>query len=55
MPCATPTGREAHAGVAADLHVWEGMPHVFLSNVDTLEAATRALDIASAFLSGQLV
>jgi acetyl esterase/lipase len=47
--------RARAASVAADLHVWEGMPHVFLSNVGTLEAATRALDIASAFLRGQLV
>jgi monoterpene epsilon-lactone hydrolase len=47
--------RARAAGVATDLHVWEGMPHVFLSNVGTLEAATRALDIASAFLRGQLV
>ena len=27
------------AGTTAELHVWEGMPHVFASNVGKLEAA----------------
>lgn len=47
--------RARAAGVAADLHVWEGMPHVFPANVGTLEAADHALDLVSAFLIEHLI
>ncbi|WP_437713164.1 alpha/beta hydrolase fold domain-containing protein [Sorangium sp. So ce448] len=34
----------------ADVHVWEGMPHVFPRSLGTFEAARDALDLAGAFL-----
>ncbi|WP_437528411.1 alpha/beta hydrolase fold domain-containing protein [Sorangium sp. So ce726] len=34
----------------ADVHVWEGMPHVFPRSVAAFEAARDALDLAGAFL-----
>lgn len=46
--------RARAAGVAAELHVWEGMTHVFASSVGTLNAAGQTLDMAGAFLAGQV-
>lgn len=37
-------GRLAKAGVVAELHVWEGMVHVFPANLALLRAAREALD-----------
>jgi monoterpene epsilon-lactone hydrolase len=37
-------------GVDATLHVWQGMPHVFPSNVDKLVAANQALEIIASFV-----
>ncbi len=34
----------------ADVHVWEGMPHVFPRSIATFEAAQQALELAGAFL-----
>jgi acetyl esterase/lipase len=45
------TDRALLAGVDASLHVWEGMPHVFESNVGKLAAAGNALDLIGAFFS----
>ena len=42
------------AGAAASLHVWEGMPHVFVSNVQGFQAASQALDLSGEFLTTQL-
>jgi len=42
--------RAGAAGVDAAVHVWEGMPHVFQSNVGKLAAADQALDLLGAFL-----
>jgi acetyl esterase/lipase len=39
-----------HSGSAAELHVWEGMVHVFPANLAVLHAAREALDIAADFL-----
>ena len=48
-------GERAHeAGVEASVHVWEGMPHVFTSNIGTLEAADEALGIMFAFIKDKL-
>ena len=46
--------RARAAGVAAELYVWEGMTHVFAASADTLVAAGQALDMAGAFLAGQV-
>jgi epsilon-lactone hydrolase len=40
----------AESGPAAELHVWEGMVHVFPANLSLLHAAGEALDIAGKFL-----
>jgi acetyl esterase/lipase len=40
------------AGGVAQLHIWEGMTHVFPSNV-SLQAAKDALDEIGAFLRQQ--
>lgn len=40
----------ATSGSTAELHVWQGMVHVFPANVTLLHAARDALDIAGAFL-----
>jgi monoterpene epsilon-lactone hydrolase len=37
-------------GVTIDLHVWEGMPHVFPSNVNVLAAANKAMSEIRDFL-----
>lgn len=38
------------SGVNLDLHIWEGMPHVFPSNIDKLSSAKIALEIAALFV-----
>jgi len=43
------------AGVAVELYVWEGMPHVFAVNIGTLQAAEQALLRVCAFLSENLL
>jgi acetyl esterase/lipase len=40
----------AKSGSPTELHVWQGMVHVFPANVALLEAAREALDIAGEFL-----
>jgi epsilon-lactone hydrolase len=40
----------AQSGLAAELHIWEGMVHVFPANLVLLRAAREALDIAGEFL-----
>jgi len=44
----------AKSGLVAELHVWQGMVHVFPANVALLHAAREALDIAGAFLRRNL-
>jgi len=46
--------RAAEQGTEVSLHVWQGMPHVFPSDVGTLLAADKALDIMGEFLSSHL-
>jgi acetyl esterase/lipase len=41
-------------GAKVELHVWEGMLHVFTSSVATLQAAEQATLMMGAFLSGHL-
>ncbi|MEI2273558.1 alpha/beta hydrolase [Sphingobacterium sp. ML3W] len=36
-----------------DLHIWEGMPHVFPSNLGKLDAAEEALNITASFILWQ--
>ncbi|MGE8429988.1 MAG: alpha/beta hydrolase [Sphingobacterium sp.] len=36
-----------------DLHIWEGMPHVFPSNIGKLDAAEKALTITASFMQWQ--
>jgi acetyl esterase/lipase len=38
------------AGSTAELHVWQGMLHVFPANLALLKAAAEALDIVATFL-----
>jgi epsilon-lactone hydrolase len=45
----------ATAGSFAELHVWQGMVHVFPANLALLRAAREALDIAGNFLHHNLV
>ncbi|MBZ5734084.1 alpha/beta hydrolase [Nocardioides sp. TRM66260-LWL] len=47
--------RAEQAGAEVDLHVWEGMLHVFTSNVASLEAAVRATDHLGGFLATHLL
>lgn len=42
------------AGGEAALHIWEGMTHVFPSNLAQLQAARQAVDMAGAFLRQHL-
>ncbi|WP_219894220.1 alpha/beta hydrolase [Aquisediminimonas profunda] len=42
------------AGGVADLHVWEGMLHVFTSSIATLEAAREAMGGIGSFLASAL-
>jgi epsilon-lactone hydrolase len=44
----------AKSGLAAELHVWQGMVHVFPANLALLHAARKALDVAGAFLRRNL-
>ena len=46
--------RAQAAGVAAELHVWEGLTHVFPGSVGTLLAAGQALDESGTFLTTYL-
>jgi monoterpene epsilon-lactone hydrolase len=46
--------RAAGAGTDVTLHVWEGMPHVFESNVGKLDASGSALDMIGSFLGEHL-
>lgn len=41
-------------GVNVTVHVWEGMPHVFESNIGTLTAASQALDLLGTFVKDRL-
>jgi acetyl esterase/lipase len=42
------------SGSAAELHVWQGMVHVFPANLAVLHAAREALDITDDFLRRNL-
>ncbi len=42
------------AGVDAQVHVWEGMAHGFLSGVGRMNASTQALQLIGAFLTQHL-
>ena len=42
------------SGGEAELHVWEGMIHVFSSNMVILQAAREALDMVGGFLRRRL-
>ena len=44
----------AKSGSAAELHVWQGMVHVFPANLAVLHAAREALDITADFLRRNL-
>ncbi|MGD0962157.1 MAG: hypothetical protein ABSB19_20285 [Methylomonas sp.] len=44
----------AQSGSVAELHVWQGMVHVFPSNLALLHAAREALDIVGDFLRRHL-
>jgi acetyl esterase/lipase len=46
--------RIAAAGSPVDLHVWQGMVHVFPANLALLRAAAEALNIVAAFLRPHL-
>jgi acetyl esterase/lipase len=46
--------RLAKSGSPAELHVWQGMVHVFPANLAVLHAAREALDIAGEFLRRNL-
>ncbi|MEO7715353.1 MAG: alpha/beta hydrolase [Capsulimonas sp.] len=46
--------RATAEGVEIELHIWEGMPHVFPSNVGTFAASEIALDDIGAFLRQHL-
>lgn len=46
--------RARQAGVNATAHIWEGMPHVFHTNVGTLDAAEQALETIGDFLKEKL-
>ena len=42
------------AGLACEVHVWDGMVHVFPSNLAMLQAAAEAVDDIAAFLGARL-
>lgn len=46
--------RARDAGVDATAHVWEGVPHVFPSNLGALDAADQAFDLMAGFLRQRL-
>jgi len=45
-------GRVASEDGDVQLHIWEGMPHVFPANIGVLQAAGEALDQVASFLRG---
>jgi acetyl esterase/lipase len=47
-------GRALAAGVDAELDIWMGMPHGFVTNVGGFNAATQALKASGAFLTERL-
>jgi epsilon-lactone hydrolase len=47
-------GATGQSGGGVDVHVWDGMTHVFPSSLGTLEAAEHALDTIGAFLRTQM-
>ena len=48
-------GRLEREGGTNEIHIWQGMIHVFPSNVTSLKAAVEALDGISAFLQRELL
>jgi monoterpene epsilon-lactone hydrolase len=46
--------RAVAAGVNAQLNIWMGMPHGFVTNIAGLNAARQALEASGAFLNEQL-
>jgi epsilon-lactone hydrolase len=46
--------RSSKSGCEAQLHIWQGMAHVFPANLALLQAAREALDIAGEFLRRNL-
>jgi acetyl esterase/lipase len=44
--------RAVHAGVDAELDVWMGMPHGFVTGIGQFDAARQSLDAIGAFLKG---
>jgi epsilon-lactone hydrolase len=46
--------RAGEASVDAAVHVWEGMPHVFQSNIGKLSAADQSLELIGNFLRQRL-
>lgn len=46
--------RYAERGGDVELHVWDGMPHVFPASVTTLRAADEAFDVLRAFMARHL-
>jgi acetyl esterase/lipase len=44
----------ARAGVAAEVHVWKGMPHVFQTGIGRYMASEKCLDASAAFLRKHL-
>jgi acetyl esterase/lipase len=42
------------AGLSCEVHVWEGMIHVFPSNFAMLQAAAQAVEDIGSFLAGVL-
>jgi acetyl esterase/lipase len=46
--------RAAQAGVSCEVHVWQGMIHVFPSSFAMLQAAAQAVEDIGAFLRGVL-
>jgi acetyl esterase/lipase len=47
--------RASHEGGDSTVHVWEGMPHVFLTSIGTLDAAEQALEMIGTFLREKLI
>jgi hypothetical protein len=52
--CLCRPSQSASSGSAAELHVWQGMVHVFPANLAVLHAAREALDITDDFLRRNL-
>jgi hypothetical protein len=50
----SPSRRAEKSGSAAELHVWQGMVHVFRANLAVLHAAREALDITADILRRNL-